>query len=136
MNKRDCINLAKRVERWQQTLAPLGVSHWRIGAVTVTDDVPGQPDSQAAVQPSHDYDSVRFWFLEEFVDSATERELDEAIIHEWMHVAMRDFDAAVLWAEDSLAPAALSAWEDRIHHEREGIIDRLARLIYALHEGT
>ena len=133
MTNRDAIKLAKRVEMWQKRLTSLGLGHWRIEGVTIADDPPGYGDAQAAVQPSDQYDSVRFWFQTEYVENATERELDETILHEWMHVAMRSLDQAIESVEYGLSPAAREVWRDRVQFEREGLVDRLARQIYALH---
>lgn len=128
------INLAKRVERWQKRLGPLGVAHWRIESVTITDAVPGEPGALAAVQPSESYDSVRFYFDAEFIDNCNERDLDETILHEWIHVAMRDLDVVIHDVEETLPPAAADFWARSIHHAREGLVDRLARQIYASHD--
>lgn len=133
MTDEDAISLAERVEVWQHRLAVLGLGHWRIEGVTICDEVPGVNGSEAAVQPSFQYDSATFWFRADFVENAAEQVLDETIIHEWLHVAMRNLDQAMDSINDSLSPAAREVWQDRINFEREVLIDRLARQIYALH---
>ena len=125
--------LAKRVEKWRGRLQHLGVGHIRIECVTLCDETPGGPQAKATVQPSREYDSAHFWFTRDFIENCQEHELDETIIHEWVHVAMRDYDTAIESdvVEDHLAPAAHDAWVDRVDHEREGVVDRVARQIYS-----
>lgn len=123
--------LRKRVQFWQFTLHELGLTGWEIDRITLTDAPFGSPDANAAVMPHHTYDRVSFEFnhhVEDFQPS----ELDRTIVHEWLHVAMRDFDQAVDEAEDSLAPAAAEMWEARVKHEREGVVDRMAWLLVQL----
>jgi len=129
----DAIKLAQRVEFWRDRLVPLGLTHWRIERVSVVAETPNGQSANASVQPSHTYDSVFFWFKEEFLQEASKRQVDETIIHEWMHVLMRDLDQAVEAVEDELSPASERQWAERIGHEREGLVDRLARTIYLLY---
>lgn len=132
--EREAIALAERVELWQERMAALGLGHWRILRVSVVDETPGGPHSNATVQPSFRYNTCKFWFKHEFIDNANPAEVDETIIHEWLHVLWRDFDQAVESIETQLAPAVSSVWEDRVEHEREGLIDICAQYIYSLHE--
>lgn len=125
------VNLAKRTERWKHRLAPLGVSHFEIDSVTITDDVPGADRAQAAVQVSRHYDSCRFFFNEEFIEECTSDELDQTIIHEWLHVAWRDLEEATSRVEDWMPPRYYDDFDERITHEMEGLIERLARTIWA-----
>lgn len=129
----DAIKLAKRVEFWQNRLVPLGLGHWRIDQVSVVEDMPNGARAKATVQPSHTYDSVVFWFAQDFVAEANQRDIDETILHEWVHVFMRDFDQAVESVEYELSPAAQSRWGDWVGHEREGLVDRVARTLYMLY---
>lgn len=132
MTKRDAVALAKRVEFWQKKLSFLGLAHWRIEAVHIVDETPGGVEARATVQTKARYDNCRFWFTHDFVDTATQKEIDETILHEWMHVFMRDLDRAIESVEDALSPGVSTQWEDWVDHEREGVVDRLARQFYAL----
>jgi hypothetical protein len=85
--------------------------------------------SDASVTPAWRYDSCKFWFRQSYVENATDRELDETIVHEWLHVSMRDLDSAIEAAEDQFSPAAREIWEARVLHEREAFIEHLARAI-------
>lgn len=132
MTKAEAVRLAKRVEKWRDRLVCLGLDHWRIDAVHVVDETPGGPWAKATVRPSHSYDSCEFWFTFDFMAEATERELDETILHEWLHVVMRDLDQAVESVESELSSGYREAWSDRVRHEREWLIDAMARQIYLL----
>lgn len=123
------IQLAKRVEKWQHRLAHLGISHFRINSVTIDDETPGGPHAQASVRVSENYDNATFWFKWDFINDCTERDLDETIIHEWLHVAMRDLDQALDSAETWMPKATYADWDERIDHEREGLVERLTRTL-------
>lgn len=127
------IQLAKRVEKWQHRLAHLGISHFRISAVHLVSDTPGGPRAQASVCASEHYDSAEFWFRWEFIEECTERQLDETIVHEWVHVAWRDFDESVRGAESWMPSRTYDDFEERITHEREGLVERLTRTIIDLY---
>ena len=119
---------------WQSRLGPLGLLHWRIEDIHVVDETPGGPGAKATTQVSHCYDSCSFWFTKDFLREADERELDEVILHEWVHVAMRDLDTAVEDVDDmGLPQAALDAYSRRVGWAREGLVDRIARLIYDIY---
>ena len=123
------IQLAKRVEKWQRALAYLGVGHVRIDRVTITDDMPQGSDANAAVWVANHYDRCTFFFRSEYLEEADARSLDETIVHEWVHVAMRDFDSALEVVEEWMPPGTFRDWSERVDHEREGFVERLAFLI-------
>lgn len=136
MTNRDLVRLAKRVERWQHILSPLGVAHFRIEQVSAVDETPAGPHSNVTVQIFTHYDSVKFWFTHEFLEGADEKGLDEAIIHEWVHVAMRDFDNALEAVEPWMPLHTYRDFEESVDHEREGLVDRVARCIWELYHVT
>ncbi len=126
------IELAQRIEWWQGILAPLGVSHFRIERVTCCEETTSKCNAIATSRiPSH-YDSVYFEFTDDFLEEATERRLDEVIVHEWLHVAHRDVDEAMRAPRPWMAEQAYDDWVERVEHEHEGLIERLARFIVAL----
>lgn len=65
------------------------------------------------------YDSAQIVFDETKFRKSPKRWQDETIVHELLHVAWRDLDAS----QDD---------DGRVAHEKEGVIDRLARLIVLL----
>lgn len=120
--------LRRRIQFWQKQLRELGVGHWHIDRITLTDAPFGREGAKAAVWFSDDYDRCTFEFAHSLIEEG-EWEVDRTIIHEWLHVAFRDYDKAYESLEGLVAPPVWDAAEDRIDHEKEGVIDRLAFLI-------
>jgi hypothetical protein len=125
--------LTKRIVYWQGNLADLGIGHWRVKDVTVGPNPPGSDSAVASVWASGAYDTCRFYFRDSYVEEATEEDIDETIIHEWLHVAWRDTDATIQAAEQWFPSGAWDDYYGRVDHEREGLIDRLSRALYTLH---
>lgn len=125
------VELAQRVEAWQQKLRFLGIGSMQIKCVSLVDETPSGPHANASVSISDDYDKVHFWFTHHFVEGCeTEDDLNVVIIHEWLHVAFRDHDKLVRDTVDNwLAPHSRHDFEDRWEHEQEGLIERLAHTI-------
>ncbi len=128
--------LARRVEKWQGRLANLGISHFRITAVHVADETISGPGSDASVYVPDSYDNAEFWFTWGFLEDCDEYQLDATIVHEWIHVAMRDFESAIEVVETWMPQATYKDFEDRIQHEREGLVERMARTIVGLYYNT
>jgi hypothetical protein len=128
------VQLAQKVERWQERLRPLGISHWRIDRIIIGDESPSLSRSaNASAGVSQNYDSVTFFFNGDYVEEAEERELDETIVHEWLHVFMRDLDELQERVEPWMPDATYEGYRDAWSHEREGEVERLARLIVSLY---
>lgn len=125
--------LTKRVQRWQDVLLPLGLAQWRIEVKIV--DVPfgTMHNCDAAIQSADDYDHAIMHVKREALDRLSDRGLDEVVVHELMHVAMRDLDLAIHSVDDHLMPAVEDQWRMRVKHEREGLVERLALTIVAAH---
>lgn len=135
--KIDGIELAERIERWQKVLSPLGIGHFRIESVDIADETPSHCGANATARLYRHYDSVQFWFTHDFLDDCTEQRLDEVIIHEWLHVAWRDYEDVTDRAGEAwMSPQAAKDFSESLEHEQEGLIERHARLIYALHNGS
>lgn len=124
--------LRRRIQFWQKQLPELGVGHWWIDRIGIVDAPFGRENAKAAVWYSDQYDRCVFEFSHE-VANGDPREIDRTIIHEWLHVALRDHDKAVESLEGFLSPQSWEVADDRINHEKEGVIDRLAFLIERLH---
>ena len=122
--------LRRRVEDWQKALAPLGVGHWRLAECSIVDDVAGASGSNAGVNPSGYYDTCWMQYDRKYVENADAQTLDETIIHEWLHVAWRDYQDTIESASTQMSPQAKFLWMDRVDHEAEGVIERLARVLY------
>lgn len=121
--------LMERVEEWQQRLGGLGIAHFVIEGLNVVDITPGGPGAKASVQVSNNYDTATFWFTHEFLEETEEQELEETIIHEWVHVAMRDLDFSLESVESWMPPITYQMWDETVDHEREGFVDRIAQAL-------
>jgi hypothetical protein len=125
------VQLAERVEEWQQRLSLLGVAHFRIAEVVTTSDVPGWAESNAGVSVAEDYDTVTFYFDDRYVEGATAKQLDETILHEWVHVAMRDLNNATSLAMPWMPSQTWSTFDRNLDHHKETLVDRVSRQLYA-----
>lgn len=125
--------LQDRVDYWREVCEPLGLGHWRI-SVEIVDEPHGHSGSGAAVQPSEYYDSASIEFADVIFDTHTDTEIDEIIVHELMHIVMRDLFDALTEPQYMFGTPAWSAFRNRIDHETEGMIDRTARAIVAAHQ--
>jgi hypothetical protein len=125
--------LLKRVKFWQRTLAELGISHWRIEECNIVEEPPTERQSAASCGLSRQYASVWFNFRREFLEEASLTKIDETIVHEWLHVALRDLDEAKDGAETWMPAATWTDFEERYTHESEGVVEAFARLIVRLH---
>lgn len=122
--------LLRLVKRWQKELAPLGIGHWEV-SVQITNEITGKENAQAGVHYASSYDRCLMQFLPETADNYTR--IDHTIVHEWLHIAFRDLAQSILSVDDALSQGVRLQWEDWVDHEEEGLIDRLATLIVALH---
>jgi hypothetical protein len=124
--------LQKRVEHWLKALPELGLVHWRANV-----DIVDEPSSdayisaKASVACSSHYDTFWMEFRREWVDDdPDDDDVDQVIIHELMHVVMRDFDHEVDKVEEFLGCVTKELWADSVKHAREGLVERLARTLY------
>lgn len=126
--------LTKRVEDWQERLGSLGVGHFRISEIEITEDITkGAASGTAAVTMSDAYDTCSFSFKGSWLEDATEQEIDETIIHEWLHVCFRDLMAVIGRVDNWMIPIAFTDFDKAIDHEAEGIIDRMSRSLYEMY---
>lgn len=121
--------LTTRVERWMSELEALAIGHWRLDSLEVVDS----DDFWAAVLSNGSYDRFQLRFDREFLSDTDEAGLDEVIVHELLHVAMRDLDAALKVAFPFVPGADEGMWWERVKHEEEGLIQRLAVYIVSQH---
>lgn len=128
--------VAARIDFWRKELEPLGLMHWRFALDIEDDPQTGKGVSAAASVLTEDfYDTAQIVVAADSIpDGRTSTEaLDRYIVHELLHIVMRDLDQAIESIKDHLAPPAASQWEDRMEHEEEGVVDRIARAIVAMH---
>lgn len=123
--------LRKRVAYWQKTLKPLGLEHWNLEVDVVEDPSPGATrDASAAVSCSTHYDTAWLEFREDWLPDAPDEEIDKVIIHELLHVAMRDFDHEADKPEEFLGVVVGEVWQSGMKHAREALVEKLARTLY------
>lgn len=124
--------LLKRVKFWQTTLVDLGLQHWRIEECLIVDETDHGPTAAASVGTSKQYASVWFKFRRSFLEEAPPERIDETIIHEWLHVFLRDLEEAKDGAETWFPAASWTDFYERYEHETEGVVEGLARVIARL----
>lgn len=122
----------KRVDHWRVKLAPAGLSHWHFEFEypdgVIEDNYDGEAD--ACVRVHQTYDNAR-WEVGRAVFSMTEDEVDKLIVHELLHVMMRDLNRVErdMLSEIGGRPAAIL--EERLDCAIEQFVERTARAIVA-----
>jgi len=129
------VALAERVEEWQGRLGSLGVGHFFIDEVTLVDETPGGPGAVATVQASRDYEHCHWWFRWSYLENCSSDALDQTILHEWVHVAMRDLDRTMDQVEKWMPEATYELYSDLLDSERESLVDRLAHTLFVAFNG-
>jgi hypothetical protein len=120
----------RRVTFWAKRLHPLGLAHWRF-EVSFKDELPDE-DAVARVRSSSYYDTAWLEFRSDWIASEPMSKIDETIIHELLHVCWRDYQDAIDAVDEKLDPITYSDWRSRLVHETEGLVERVARTLYAL----
>jgi hypothetical protein len=129
--------LYRRVEYWQRKLKGLGFEHWRVTVTVSTELEATDTDARDGLDPvayadvSHYYDTVDFEFRKDMLDKPQD-EIDELIVHEWLHVWDRDREQGEVELFRYLSEDARQAERDRVCAAKEGQIDRMARVLVAL----
>lgn len=107
------------VRVWQERL---GLQAWD---VSVTWDVPPSEDSNATTRYRHDYDRADISFEEAF-GSWSREFLNRIVVHELLHLHLRDVDRVVDDLDGLLHRDVFSQVDKRYWHESEGLVDRLS----------
>lgn len=125
--------IKSRVKYWVKKLALLGFSHYEID-VKVLSTEESEADLIYALADTHElYDLATLEFEKSWVSHLTKEQLDRVIVHELLHVAMRNHDRAVRSIQFLiLSGAAEDLWVDHVTNERENLVERLAALICEL----
>lgn len=113
------------LETWRQRLAP----EW-----TVTIDWDKQPESEnahASVYRPDDYHRSHIRVAKDFLTESDEVQ-EQTLIHELLHLAVRDMDQAFRSTEGPLRGETYSVLEAQWEHAEEGFVDRLAWTLQAL----
>jgi hypothetical protein len=119
----------ERIDFWRVQLAPLGLSHWRF-EFEYSDDLEDNTggDADAGVRVHKSYDTA-FWDVTKRLLEMDQAEVDKTIVHELMHVVMRDLNSVEQDMLEELGGRQAALLEERLEHEIEGLVERLARAI-------
>jgi len=113
-------------------LPRLGLGHWQV----TVDWNAFTPEGEAArISPADDYDTARLQVSSEWATWTVEW-AEWTIVHELLHIAMRDVDLAAYAGFDELSGRASRLVTARYTHEVEGMVDRLAAALIAMHRGA
>lgn len=119
--------VADRVEFWRLRLTP----EWRITVTGSTTPPEEMPDCRAMIQASEDYHHADLWIAPAVLREEL-GEIDVTIVHELLHLLMREMRRTLDLIEGQVAPAVHSLLEQRFTTEEEGAVERLARVIALL----
>lgn len=104
-----------------QLQTAMKLDHWHI---TLEDDWPGHlDDSDAAAWRSESYNRAKLYF--DGPDDDMEH-LRQNVVHELVHLILRDLDRVIESLKDHINPAAWHLIDDRFDHEREQAVEALA----------
>ena len=109
------------VSEWQTRL---GLDGWKITVQYA--DMPGE--EWAKIEPFSSYDQAALTISVGY-PNWTPAVANVTIVHELLHLLVRDIDAVVEDARSQLHPQASVQVEKRYEHEVEGFVDRLAARI-------
>ncbi len=110
----------------------LNLDHWRID-VEVVDEL-DNPDALASCAPDDSYDSAKIRVRADLDDHrGDDQTLDYIIVHELLHVYLRNLDETFQAAVGSLGMMG-DGHRSRWRHEEENMIDRLAHCIVNLNQ--
>ena len=124
--------LEKRVKFWVKRLHHLGLGHWRLDEVCIVGEIPEEPGAVASVQTSHLYDNFRMLFRSDYIAQADGPGIDETIVHELIHVVMRNLDRTYETVEEWMPKHTYDDFMVNVVMEREAFVERMARALYSL----
>ena len=118
--------IEQRVTYWKGVLQ---CEHVRV--YVEIEDGTNERGAYATCIPHPHYDQMRVVFKPEQFEQVP-RDLDEVVVHELLHFLFRDYNAAAAALEDEVGEGVQSVFADRLEHEEERVVDKLARVIVAL----
>lgn len=117
--------LERLVRLWQ---GRLGLERWKIDVKVSSEPIGGFADVQASSQ----YEFATVTFAAGIADEVVE----QTVVHELLHLLLRDTDALVEDARSQLHPQASVQVEKRYEYVQEGFVDRLAARIVEIGGGA
>lgn len=102
--------------------------------MSIVDEPDGKPGGIACVKTSahYDYASLEFKADRLNADRRDGFSVDVTIVHELLHVKMRDYNEAAHVVCDRLSPVEEELFHQRLEHEEEGFTQRMAEIIVML----
>jgi hypothetical protein len=129
MAKRLPENTVDQMElRLQHWCRKLGLREWR---VTIDWDTPVKAYAMASVNVPHQTFDAEV-MLDPSWKTWTETTIDEILVHELLHLSLRNLERAADSAGDLLGKEASVVWDNRLQHELELFIERMAHVVVAL----
>jgi len=117
-------DVAELVAGWQE---PLGLTTWNLTIELVAN--PGDnDDALASCTPDGPYERATLQFADALLQYPPRR-VEEAVVHELLHLTCRDLTFAIQDAEEQLGPVAGPMFHNRTLHELEGVVDKVATLL-------
>lgn len=118
------LDFRERVDYW---IDQFGLENWRT-TVKIGDVDPGDHHATASVDTSEFYEEANFHFTTKLLSESVS-EIDSVICHELTHVLLRDVQASVTAATNTMSREAGSVAFERFDHAQEGAVDKIARII-------
>lgn len=109
----------------------LRIGHWD---VRIDFDVPASDNNHATCHWPFHYDEAFIRLDKEWRAWSSER-AERILIHELLHLVLRDQEVAIKGLISSLDDDAQNLAEYVTTHETEGVVDRLANSLYELRHG-
>jgi hypothetical protein len=107
----------------------LGLSHWEI---EIAWDETLLPSEMANVVTESAYDGAFVTFNTDLVENRDAEYVEATVVHELVHIVMRDLDATLPPVLDLVPKGAAALARARYEHEIEGVVDRMAGVLVAL----
>lgn len=122
--------LAERVEFWADRLYLHG---WEFDVEFAVRPEGRSSSWIACVKTDSQYDEATLQFNKEKLKELKQTQIDVYIVHELLHVMMRDLDEAIESVMEFFSHREWTLWKERVDHEEEGLVMRLAEIIVLQH---
>lgn len=115
------LEIAELVDAWQSRLR---LDHWR-----VTVEFEHMDDARAKSDRHHQYDQATITFDSAELENEDHLSVEALVVHELLHFHTRDVEGIAEAWEPVVHPDVAGQLADRLEHDLEGMIDRLAWIL-------